>query len=288
MKERFEPLRPILSAVLVGAIAAILIAFVSPVPRSVEAQNTGTVQLATRVQSFSFATTTASQVINIGAVSQVGHLLTYNWSDGPTTLCHFVFEGSSDNSTWFVLASGVQAGSATAVPQSLVYANGYFPYLRVLLNPEGFSTCETGPFTLTYAGFATAIPINNTAQSFDVTADLNGTTAIGPPSITNLPTGPFIWDGFQCANSGGAAAFIQLFNASVAPTLGTTTPFYTAMVPASGNFSYAGQPLSQLAHGVYMWIAATTTRTGGTTASGVSCMVQVNYTGPFYPLTVVQ
>lgn len=280
----------VLSVLLGVALSTLLIAFLSPLRQSVEAQNTGTVQLAVRTQSFTFASTTAAQVIGIGSVSQVGHMLNIFFTNigSGATLCHVVFEGSNNNTIWFLLASAVQAQSLTYVNQPQIYANGYFPYLRVIVNPEGFADCESASLTVNYSGFATAVPINNLTSSYDVTADLAGTTAIAPPNITNVPTGPFIWNGLQCSNSGASAAFIQLFNLAGAPTLGTTPPFYTALVPATGNWAYAGPPIPQTGHNQEMWIAATTTRTGGSTATNVSCQAQINYSGPFYPLTVVQ
>lgn len=276
--------------VLLGvALSTLLIAFLSPLRQSVEAQNTGTVQLATRVQTFSYNSTYAGQVINIGSVSQVGHMINFFWPVqelNPVTLCHLSFEGSvTGNSPWYSMASGVATKTVTFVNSQVIYANGYWPYLRVVINPEGFTPCETGTFSLIYSGFATAVPINNLTNTIDVTGDLGGATAVAPPGITNVPTGPFILAGLQCSNSGGSAAFVQYFSQSAAPTLGTSSPLMTALIPAGGNWAYSGPQIAQTIHDQYFWLAATTTRTGSTPASNVSCIMQINYNGPFYPLS---
>jgi hypothetical protein len=294
-------------ALLIGVLlSALIIAWLSPIPRTVEAQSIGTVQLAVRPQTLNFTSTSTNQVINLGSVSQVGEMITLAWDvafGDNDTICHALLLGSNagPQSGGQIVGAAIfwNASAGNPAPQQIIYGNGYFPFLWLVLNPEGYSQCNVSnggltALTVYVNGIATAIPINNTSFSWDATGVLNGATPIGPASfIARFASGPYNWTGIQCANSGGSAAFIQLFDNDVAPTLGTTVPFYTAMVPSSSTWSYSGPPMHNTPFaGIvgeshvygYPYIAATTTRTGGTTASNVSCDVQLNYAGPFYPM----
>jgi hypothetical protein len=282
--------RALFSLLLGGLLSAFAIAWLAPLPHTVEAQNTGTVQLAVRIQTSSITLTSGapSATVTIGSVSQVGHLLSFVFSGiSSGTSCHVQFIGSNNNFTnSLVIAGGVSTVAGATVSIS---TNGYFPYLEVIANTEGYTGCA-GTFTLNYTGFATSIPVYPSAvSSFDVTSNISSctsnstcTSAIGTSlGLTNIPGGPYIWQGLQCSNPNASAVWIQLFDKGSSPTLGTTVPFYTTQIPASSNWSYPGLPISNENESTYPWIAATTTRTGGTVATGVSCMAQMNYIGPF-------
>lgn len=183
--------------------------------------------------------------------------------------------------TYTMAPPGVPVAHYTSTINSgfsgISYGNGYYTYMRVKL-----SACSAGGVTAVYTGYQTPLPIN-------VIADTSQTADFTTPVQVSFYGTPFEILGFQCTNSGGSPAFLQLFKVTNAPALGTNF-FYQIELPVNVPVVYTGPVMSINAVGPAgvqdLWAGASTTA-GGSTAAGtaVNCNFQTNGSGPFYPAT---
>ena len=247
------------------------------------AQYIGNVGLASTVSNFTYAGGLVTVVIPpcdathtsncIEMIGQAAHLLNLNYAIGNE--CEILLDGSADGSHWSTLAAA-HFNQSNAAQSQLTTANGYFPLMRVKINPGG-TTCAA--ITGTYSGFQVPLPLSNLALNFSNSA----VGAVHNVGGTTIDT-PYLFVGCQCFNPNNAVAWLQLFDAHASPILGTTPPTYQAAIPALGAFTL--QPGVSLLGTLLLWAGATTTAGGATpVASALTCNFQINYNGPFVPLT---
>jgi len=263
---------------------------------TVQAQTGGTVALKVSQQAFSTTAPYNNEIFTLGSVSQIGHLVNATWTSTTSgSICAVALEGTNSQTinpganNWSLLAVSVywnQSASGTPVnlSQQTVYANGFFSQLRLVTYETTGCTGSSVGLKVIYTGFATALPINTPVlTSLDLTSGLSS----GVTAIQNVASGtPYMLQGLQCFNSGASATWIQLFAGTSTPTLGTTVPFYTAYIPATGSWNAPPLFESTAWTSVY-YAAATTTRLGSSVSSGVTCDAQLNLFGPFYPFNLI-
>jgi hypothetical protein len=253
-------------------LAAIILSCNSP--RLTHAQFIGYVSQQTvtkKINELMIATTTHMTLQNLG---QAGHSLVVSSTIGS---CVTTLDGSTDNTTWFVLASTADTGNGVLL---LAVANGYFPALRLTFNFEANPSCNTGQVTGSYAGYQTPLPM---LQTFYGRGTPLPSTVASPVVITPLPA-PWILGGFSCFNPNGSTAFLELFDPPSAPTLGTGY-FFIIGIPAGGlyvhqsNVNYAGQ--------YQLYAGAATTAAGSTAVStALVCSFQFTNNGQIMPHTI--
>lgn len=273
--------RRILDYVLVAAVLA-LVAFLgyqglrSPNLPRVEAQFAG--QSAVQV-SFSFNHPSVYTIIPpcIGTVptptkpcfpnaNQIGHAVTLSWASASGT-CLFYLEGSNDNAAWYTLAA---ASAPSATSNQMIFANGYFTFMR------GETSSCNGNLTGVYTATSDPLPIN------PVTVSATSNTVAGAGQLFGDDL-PYILTQIICFNPDSThTAYVQLFDSSGSPTLGTGYFFQLGLPP----LQTVSAP-NIYVEGIHtLWAGASTTQGGGTAISGfsVGCSASVNATGPYYPL----
>lgn len=88
--------------------------------------------------------------------------------------------------------------------------------------------------SLTSAGTTTNTPATPSPSNINSAANTNATVVKGSAgTLYNI----------GASNTGGAAAFIKLYNKATAPTVGTDVPVLTLVVPASGNVDFDLGPM---------------------------------------------
>lgn len=157
----------------------------------------------------------------------------------------------------------------------VAFANGYYPYLQIVVNSGNNPACTSG-VTGAYTGFQYPVPIGNVSTNFEfynlgTSVVLNGDSGA---------LGPLVLTGLQCFNNTGAIAYLQVSDSSNGG-LGNGVK-YQMPILNQGTFTYPG--INGIILRTKGWIGASTTLGGGVAvASGMTCMAQVNYYGPFYP-----
>jgi hypothetical protein len=231
------------------AFAGWLVLF-PPQPRQVQAQGGGT------GQSFTLKfTIPASASINyilpcsatltsgcIPNYKQVGQTINYSFATNPglhlLRNCGILLDGSNDNVNFETFAA---SGNPFGQQNGSFSANGYYPYYRIKALP-----CAVSALSIIYVGYGTQIPISPLSYAgispFQVSPiSVAASTQADPQWVT-----PAILTGFQCFNPGGSAAFLQLYVAASAPTMGVGM-VYGLEIPAGQTVSYGGPPLSYYA-----------------------------------------
>ena len=272
---------------LLSLFALGLAACVYLTEQTTEAQYIGTAGQASTVSSWHTAGTstaiiipscTASVTSNcIKMIGQVAHQLTVNYSG--TTQCTVLMEGSLDGTNYDTLAAvTVFAQGGAYTTQETVSANSYYPLIRLRVDPGSGTTCPS--LTGSYTGFQTPLPLSNLSMNFNSAAVASPVNLAGSTALT-----PYLVKGFQCYNTGSSAAFLELFDASITPTLGSGKWFYEAPIPGQTTFTYPGPDL----FGYFIfWAAAVTAQNGNTAVTDkLECNFQMNYWGPFNPLVPI-
>lgn len=250
----------------------------------VKSQYTGNVGLATTVANFSYTANSGQKIIGVCSatqttncikmVGQSAHLITVNSPAYPP--CRILLDGSFDGSQWQTLA---QIDWETFVNQAptQALANGYFPVLRLKINPTGDAPCTTG-FTGAYQGFQTPLTPFNVNQTFARSAI---STPVNVLAAAAGSTRYYLVDGFQCTNTNASTAYLELSTSQAAPTLGTGNYIYEFPIPAGQAFTYPGPPWM----GTYLFWASAVTASNGNTAvtTALECDFQMNFAGPFAP-----
>lgn len=181
----------------------------------------------------------------------------------------------------------VNVAYQNSVTTGMIYANGYYTYLRVKL-----SACAGGSLSAVYTGYSTPLPVTVIADAI-----VTSSNVAAPLKVTNYGT-PYVVKGWQCFNPNNTPAYVQFFKATTAPTLGTGFFFQIGVPAASGlagtggtTFVYASPdlPVQNVCCSVgaqELWVGAATTP-GGNTAVGTPlvCDFETNGSGPFYPQT---
>lgn len=221
-------------------------------------------------QPFNQSLGTAQSFVTLKNLGQLASSVEYVFSGGGTG-CRMLLEASSDNSHWSVLAQAISNLNGST---SFIYANGFFNYFRLDFNPDNMSECSSTTVAGSYYGFSSPLSV---ARS-DATAFKSG---ISTPSAIYEVNSIYSVDGLQCTNDGTSAAWLQLFDATSTPTLGTGM-MYEVEIPANGTFTFSGPASFIGQHTLYLGAA---TSAGGSTAGGpVECNAQINLAGPWYPI----
>jgi hypothetical protein len=227
-------------------------------------------------QPFSVTMGSTESTLSIKNIGQAAGSVQYNAL--PNAACPILLEGSADDSHWWLLASSAPSLIRNSQSSGLFYANGFNSYYRLVFNPNGSGTCNNLTETGSYYGYSAPLPINKQDAWYEVDS------ASSPTAITSSNVIAWALDGLQCTNTGTSTAYLQLFSATSAPTLGTA--FFYQIGIASG------QTLSATSFGIVqdsgqLFAGASTAVSGSTAGGPVNCDFQINATGPFYPLLPV-
>jgi hypothetical protein len=248
------------------------------------------VSFQTVPQSISVPSAPAATKVAINVISQSVHMLTYSWASlaaGP--LCEVYLDGSQTGQagSWKVLAVGLYETSGVDFNDQTIYVNGYYPFLRLDLNPLNASACVGKNFTANYLGMQGSIALNPQTLNGLIWGAVGNSSAnpgsvlIGGSSLFALAS-PGIIRGISCTNTAASTGFLQLYNTTSIPANGATGFFFQQAIPAAGMFAYHGPPI---AVNNQLFATFTTAAGGSTGLAGASCNFQMDYTGPFYPFT---
>lgn len=230
-------------------------------------------QVATKTFSAS-APVPGDTIVSLPNFGQAAHSVQVVYGAASAN-CKTVLEVSLDGSasSWFTLVSIPNiAGTSTT---QVGYGNGYFPFLRLVLNENNAPGCVTG-ISGTYTGYQHPIPWQATVYNsphVDVQGPVTITTAIEYPA-------PQILVGWSCSNPNGATAYLQIADKSPPPAGAGAFRLYVLGIPAGKTVSddvaiYSGNGLSA---------SASTTPTGAVPlAAPLVCNFQLNLNGPFGP-----
>jgi hypothetical protein len=210
----------------------------------------------------------------IRMIGQVSHAVSLYYTGGGTNACQVFFDGSADGSNWYSLGAWNFPSTAPtlSVQTGTITVNAFYPLVRVVMVPPAHDTCAG--LTGTYLGFQTPVPISNVALPFKTNSV---STPVAPGYASALP---YLVTGFNCTNSNGSTAWLNLFDALASPT-DTTKSFYEIAILTGQTFSYSGPAML----GQYTFYASAVTAEGGAVAvsTPLSCTFELNYWGPFTP-----
>lgn len=248
---------------VLGGFLAFIIAIVAFSPRApiVEAQS-GTVSFSLTFQVPVSAFTTYIAVPNR---NQTGHTINYSFATNPGNQllanCGIFFDtanngdGTTAGSKWTTLTGsgnpfGQQTGSFSG--------NGYSTFYRLKI-PQ----CTESAITITYVGYFSPLPFNTIPFNGDNRYGSGPITVTSPVRADPIYATPGVLNGFQCSNPDTNPAWIQLYIANSAPTIGAGV-VYETMIPAGKTVSYTGSPLSYFALAVgstdnLLFVSAATT-----------------------------
>ena len=248
-------------------IASLLMGLYGCVAIPVPAQYLGSTSQLTTSQAFSqtmAATATHLAVTNVG---QVGHTLLVKGTNSAANGCVVSLDGSQDGTTYALLGSVLINGSLTVS----ITVNGYFPILRLTFNFEHIASCNTGTLSGSYVGyqFPLTSPINN--AEFNLVFQNITSPALLVPAWSAF-TSPWQVFSLACTNPGATAAYVEFFDTSATPTLGSS-PMLEFGIPAGATVTLA--PRTAYTGFTQGWIGAATTPTGSTAVgTGVVCSTQ--------------
>lgn len=123
--------------------------------------------------------------------------------------------------------------------------------------------------SLTTAGTTTNTPATPTPSNVNSAANTNATLVKGSAgTLFNI----------GASNTGGAAAFIKLYNKATAPTVGTDVPVLTLVVPAGGNVDFDLGPMGhRFATGIGLAITNLAADTDTTAVAASQVKVLTSY-----------
>ena len=264
----------LISALLVTVLAAIL--FRPFLPEKVSAQYQGSFSQQTDVETFYLTWNSSPTVFNIKNLGQAGHSVVIEPNAGGGPGCSIWLQGSGDNTFWVTLAA--LPNPAYTEPPIQIVAAGQMPYFRIVANPNSTTTCKSSsnppPVTnLYYTGYQFAPPAVDGTETFRVVAST-------PMSVypDTLDFAPYQVQSVQCTNANASLAYLQFFDASSTPTLGSGQIWETGIAASQqANFRMSGW----MGH-EHLYLGAATTSGGSTAVStALLCNVQVNRRGPF-------
>ena len=265
--------------ILIAFLLGILIALVPPCSR---AQFLGYVAQQVVTRDFFFPAGLPTQgTLSFQNIGQAGHTVAYWWVVGGLGNCTLTLEGSFDGAVWTTIAAGPDALGTTG--PRLTFTNGYFSLVRINVNPNLDAVCQASLHG-SYTGYQSPLPITKITNTIRVAA-----IAAPTPINTNMNVStPAIIEGFECYNPNQATAYLQIFaSAVVPPALGGPSMIFEVAIPTLQTYSYPGPAFH--AGQSRQWAGAATAL-GGNVAVGTPlvCNFQLNYQGPFYPMTDLQ
>lgn len=231
-------------------------------------------QTVTQSLTVHYTAGSQAQTIALRNFGQVGHSMGVTWTTGDPT-CTILLEGSVGSTAPVVLnAIPFQAGDTLST--RIGFSSGWFPQLSIVINPSGNAFCAAD-VNISYVGYQVPIPINPVALPYIVN---NVQTPVKINGLVSIQT-PQIVTNFTCYNPNNAVAFLQLFNSTTVPTLGTAN--FEVGIPAQSSYTYNGP--GGIVFRTIAWAGAATTA-GGNTQMGtaLNCTFMNNVYGPFAPL----
>ena len=218
----------------------------------------------------------ASHTTNcIAMIGQASHLVQVFYPGEAE--CTVWMDGSNDGVNWATLAAITFFHiSLPRFGQQTMTANGWYQLIRLKVNPGSGDSC--GAMTGTYSGWQYPLPLSPLGANF--TSDAVGSAV----NLSGLSVdAPYLVQGVSCYNPNSSVAWLELYDHGGTPTLGTDAFFFEQAIPATSSFTYSGPNLEGT---LMFWIAAVTAHAGATPVStALNCNVQINYNGPFLPLT---
>ena len=257
-----------LRAALLLVIAGAGVTCIAPGPQPLSAQSLNPPFSETFTDPA--GTPTAQKFFVIQNNNQVGHVVVVLY--GSTSAhCLTTLEGSEDNLNFVTLDSLPNVYGSSTV--QLAYANGYWPYLRIVANLLDDSSCTTS-ITVSYTGYYT--PIASIPPPLNV--PIAGLSTLSPLISSLVVTYPLeeILEGFSCYNPGTATAYLQIID-STSPTFGNAI-LYQVGIPANttvvNSTPFVGG--NELAAGASTAVSGVTAVT-----TPIVCNFQLNINGPF-------
>ena len=269
----------------VESLAAFLFVFLlaSGAPQRAAAQFIGYAAQQVVTRDFFFPAGVPTQgTLSFQNIGQAGHTVVYWWVAGGAGNCTLSLQGSFDGAVWTTIAAGPDA--LNSVGPRFTFANGYFSIMRINVNPNFDAACQSSLHG-SYTGYQSPLPITKITNTIRVAA-----IAAPTPINTNMNVStPAIIEGFECYNPDNqGTAYLQIFaSAVVPPALGGPSMIFEVAIPTLQTYSYPGPAFH--AGQSRQWAGAATAL-GGNVAVGTPlvCNFQLNYRGPFYPVTDLQ
>jgi hypothetical protein len=151
--------------------------------------------------------------------------------------------------------------------------------LRLTFNLESAADCIGVIVHANYAGYqfpvpssATFSPLGFVQQNITTPVQILGSTISAPWQVFSM----------TCSNPGAAVAYVQLFDSSSAPTLGSA-PTFEVGVQAAQTVSFV--PTLPYTGFTVAWIGAATTPSGSTAVgTGVVCSEQYTNDATVWPV----
>ena len=267
-----NPLRNFSLLALFCLLVLIAVCVYPPRSQKVEAQYQGTFSQQLDVETLQFAWTNTPSVNAIHHnLGQAAHTIFIPVTTGGGAGCSIIFQGSGDGLNWTTLAALPHIASWT-YPVTL-FAFGTFNYYQIVANPHSQTCFTSGVFPIYYVGYQFGGPLIPGAENFASTP--GAITLVFPTGTDGNPYQPI---GGQCYNPNASTAYLQLFDSTAAPSLGTGY-FYQIGIGAGldVDFNFHNFAGNQLLY------AGAATTAGGATAvsSALLCDFQINRRGPF-------
>ncbi|HEV2225128.1 MAG TPA: hypothetical protein VGR84_19200 [Candidatus Acidoferrales bacterium] len=288
------------TAAAIAGLIVLLFIFATPAAHKVHAQLLPGAPISFSINYSTSATATDAYVPACTATvltncipnsGQVADTVTFTWN---TTGCSlngnfvpfFELDGSNDGATWFVLSASSFLGQSTGT----LYSNGYFTFKRLAFVP--CHTATSGTVSGVYTGYGAPLPVTNYVASplaGPVASSIGTYGALLLLSVTGTSGPPFFITGIQCYNPNAAVVYLDL---SSNPTFNFSTTVFQLPIPATSAASYSGPPIIPLfATSIFaisqLYGVATTSQAGNVQpGTNISCSIQVNTEGPFYPFNV--
>jgi hypothetical protein len=267
-----------------AALAALVAVALVLSDQSAQSQFNGYFAQQTVTKTFSVAAPNATKIAltNFG---QAGHSVLYTAASTTTCAGEVRLEVSQDGTTYSTAAVGLTVNAALGGTQTSFYASGYFPWMRLNLNPHG-EDCTGVTFAGTYVGYQLPISIPVSSLTAIVSASTGTKISVFNTGIhvSDIYSGPYYLKGFDCTNPGGSTAYLQLIDGASSGIFLGAGELYEVPIPAgltvSRTFNLPGVPGVQT-----LWVGAATTFQGSTAVgTPVDCTIEWSYAGPFWPL----
>jgi hypothetical protein len=248
----------------------------SPAPKTVEAQAPQPVQQLLDVESFNLTWANSPTVFSLRNLGQAGHSLMVLANAGGGPGCSIQMQGSGDKTNWTTLA--VLPNPAYTSPPVTIFAAGNLTYFQIVANPNSTVGCASGahppPVTkLYYVGYQFPASYTPGSENFKLAVS---TVVSAYPDVADL--NPYQAVGIQCYNPNNSLAYLQMFDASSTPTLGSGLAYEVGIAANS----LANLTLNNWMGRQHLYLGAATAAGGSTAVStALTCNLQVNRRGPF-------
>jgi len=101
--------------------------------------------------------------------------------------------------------------------------------------------------------------------------------AAGTTNATNVKASAGKVHYISCSNVNAAVRYLKLYNTAAAPTVGTTVPTHTFLLPISGNFVLSCNPPIDFNVGISFALTTEATDSGNTAVTANEHVVNLGY-----------